>query len=296
MMQYFYRVLFIVIFFSVSASASDSVQTGRLFQFLQNAYSLVLQQDQNTLIQDENFNCETIEKILSPNSNEPEVITVDEKIHQQVETQGLKKKHKDDVRRIALIVGSTLKAVVDSPILLVQEAESQVSTRKSIPHADAYETPVPPKVDLKDYILRVADLSLVSPATVLSAFILMDQLTHKFSIRVTMLNVYKLFLVSLRVASKALDIRNVSNKVFANIGGISWQYMNDLESIFLVDMAFDVMIFPEQFRTYSEELLKGCKSHGVVSPAQSDQVRVPHPPKEERTRKSGRRDVPDSAA
>ena len=181
------------------------------------------------------------------------------------ETDALRNKHRADVQLLAEVIARVLKNIVEKTQQEDDREESTVTnsngssrrdSRSGTPHYAAYETAAPPKIDLTAYVKRLADHSLVSPSTLLGAFILMDRATVKFGdLRIGPRNAFKLFLVSLRVASKMLDIRNLSNRNFAKIGGISWQHMNDLEATFLVDMKFDVMISPTQFRKYVDRLV-----------------------------------------
>jgi hypothetical protein len=111
-----------------------------------------------------------------------------------------------------------------------------------------YNSVVPPPVKLITYIRRVADFTYISPAILVAAVILIDRMqeTHT-EFLLTELNIHKLFLVAVRVASKTIDLKALNNGNFAKVGGVSNEHLNDLECAFLMDLGFNVFVSAKQF-------------------------------------------------
>jgi hypothetical protein len=102
---------------------------------------------------------------------------------------------------------------------------------------------------------RLAEYTYISPATLVAALIFLDRLCVRHNaLLVTQLNVFKLFFVAVRVASKVVDLRTLNNKNFAAVGGISNRHLNDLEAKFLIDMRFDLYIQPREFFLYAQKV------------------------------------------
>ena len=117
-----------------------------------------------------------------------------------------------------------------------------------------FETSQKPQISLEDYVWRVADHTYTSPATILSSFIYLDRLMHRYHLLITDINCYKLFFVSIRVASKVLELRTLNNKNFAGIGGITNKHLNELEALFIGLLDFEVFISPLEFQRYASRL------------------------------------------
>ncbi|KNH04734.1 cyclin 11 [Perkinsela sp. CCAP 1560/4] len=119
-----------------------------------------------------------------------------------------------------------------------------------------FETSQKPQISLKDYVRRIAEHTYTSPASILSSFIYLDRLIQKFDLVITELNVFKLFFLAVRVASKVIELRTLNNKNFAGVGGITNKHLNELEALFVSTLEFDILISPLEFQRYSSRLYK----------------------------------------
>uniref|UniRef100_A0A0A9WAX1 Cyclin-U4-1 n=1 Tax=Lygus hesperus TaxID=30085 RepID=A0A0A9WAX1_LYGHE len=69
---------------------------------------------------------------------------------------------------------------------------------------------------------RLANYTYISPSTLLAAIIYLDRLVlHCPTLLIHRRNIEKLFVTSVRIASKVVDLRSVNNKNFANVFSMS---------------------------------------------------------------------------
>ncbi|CUG31987.1 cyclin 10, putative, partial [Bodo saltans] len=132
-----------------------------------------------------------------------------------------------------------------------------------------YDTVAPPSLSIQAYVKRVSDFTYVSPATLLSTVILVDRLLERYPLLyLSPTNIYKIFFVAARIASKVLDLRSLNNKNFASVGGVSNQHLNDLEAKMLMDLRFDLFISQEHFVRYARCVIPA----NMVPPQQHNTV------------------------
>eukprot|EP01064_Diplonema_japonicum_P001775 TRINITY_DN11195_c0_g1_i1.p1 TRINITY_DN11195_c0_g1~~TRINITY_DN11195_c0_g1_i1.p1 ORF type:complete len:282 (+),score=36.97 TRINITY_DN11195_c0_g1_i1:147-992(+) len=132
------------------------------------------------------------------------------------------------------------------------------SRRKSVMSEEnkflSYDTSTVPDIPLEDYIWRICDYTYISPTTLLMACIYIDRLICEGLI-LSQLNVYKLFFTSVRVASKVHELRSLSNKNFAVVGGVTTEQMNQLESSFMRDFKWRLWVDHDLFVQYCQRLM-----------------------------------------
>eukprot|EP01059_Diplonema_ambulator_P030252 TRINITY_DN5094_c0_g1_i1.p1 TRINITY_DN5094_c0_g1~~TRINITY_DN5094_c0_g1_i1.p1 ORF type:complete len:285 (+),score=41.58 TRINITY_DN5094_c0_g1_i1:236-1090(+) len=132
------------------------------------------------------------------------------------------------------------------------------SRRKSVMSEEnkyiSYDTSTVPDIALEDYIWRICDYTYISPTTLLMACIYVDRLIMEGLI-LSQLNVFKLFFTSVRVASKVHELRSLSNRNFAVVGGVTTEQMNQLESLFMRDFKWRLWIDHELFVQYCQRLM-----------------------------------------
>ncbi|ESL05736.1 hypothetical protein TRSC58_06603 [Trypanosoma rangeli SC58] len=118
------------------------------------------------------------------------------------------------------------------------------------------ETSDVPGITFSEYVHRIVEYTYVSPSVLLIACLYIDRLlTHKASLVLTNHNIFKLFAVATRVASKVMDTRTLSNKNFARICGIRNSEMNFLETHFMRVIELDLYVPAEEFYSYVEDLV-----------------------------------------
>ena len=121
----------------------------------------------------------------------------------------------------------------------------------------AYDTSTVPEIELEDYLWRICDYTYISPTTLIMACIYIDRLISEGLI-LSQLNVFKLFFTSVRVASKVHELRSLSNKNFAVVGGVTTEQMNQLEAVFMRDFKWKLWVEHELFVQY-------CQKYGVYA-------------------------------
>lgn len=192
------------------------------------------------------------------------------------ELESLHQKHESEFRVLVPAIGNALKATLDAHEALLgmmPASSSATSADRIMSGADGagsiitgdswkslecdgcmahYDTVAPPSLSIQAYVKRVSDFTYVSPATLLSTVILVDRLLERYpALYLTPTNVFKIFFVAARIASKVLDLRSLNNKNFASVGGVSNQHLNDLEAKMLMDLRFDLFISQEHFVRYA---------------------------------------------
>ncbi len=167
---------------------------------------------------------------------------------QLTELEILQEKHEPEFRQIIPSVSEALQCVLNQHVDVAKTATKD-------DRFNIYETTALPGIMIEDYVHRIAEYTYISPASMLSALILLDRLAVRFtSLLFTQLNIYKLFFVAVRVASKVVDLRTLNNKNFASVGGVSNRHLNDLEARFVIDLHFDVLITPGEFNQFKSRL------------------------------------------
>ncbi len=186
---------------------------------------------------------------LFSNSPDEREIRVDRHGKNVSEIDLLSEKFDTEFRQIVPIVAEVLQ---------LASQVSQVPSGASIDSQFAiYNTPAVPNITLEAYVTRVAQNGFISPATLVTALILLDRLiSHYPRLAIAPLNVYKFFFVACRVASKVVEIRTLNNKNFAPIGGLDLMQLNTLEATFLKDIKFDLYVDPKEFLLYAGEILR----------------------------------------
>eukprot|EP00756_Hemistasia_phaeocysticola_P004906 Hpha_TRINITY_DN13072_c1_g1::TRINITY_DN13072_c1_g1_i2::g.68832::m.68832 len=117
-----------------------------------------------------------------------------------------------------------------------------------------FETSAVPEISLEDYLWRVVDYCYISPTSMVLACVLIDRLIILHGLTLTQLNIFKLFFTSVRVASKVHELRSLSNKNFATVGGVSASQLNALEASFVNLFGWKLWVDHEDFVKYCERL------------------------------------------
>ncbi|KAK9450769.1 cyclin-domain-containing protein [Limtongia smithiae] len=100
-----------------------------------------------------------------------------------------------------------------------------------------------PEIDIEKYLLRIHQYCPISTAVYLATSVYIHQLCMVTrAMALTPLNVHRLVLAALRVASKNLEDINHQQKRFAKVGGLSEQELCRLEIGFLFLMDFDLKV------------------------------------------------------
>ncbi|KAK9133568.1 hypothetical protein Scep_013096 [Stephania cephalantha] len=108
-----------------------------------------------------------------------------------------------------------------------------------------------PSISIPKYLERIYKYTNCSPSCFVVGYVYIDRLLHKYpdSLLVS-LNVHRLLVTSVMVASKVLDDVHYNNSFYARVGGVSNAELNrlELEMLFLLD--FGVVVSSRIFESY----------------------------------------------
>lgn len=170
------------------------------------------------------------------------------------ELEILQDKHEPEFRQVVPIVADALTAVVQQHSVHARTAPRE----ERFAH---YETNTVPGILVEDYVQRIAEYTYISPTTLVVTLIYLDRLCDRYpTLMITQINVFKLFFVAARVASKFNDLRTLNNKHFASVGGISNKHLNELEARLLIELRFDLFVSPNEFAQYAMKISASATS------------------------------------
>ncbi|GMH12053.1 hypothetical protein Nepgr_013894 [Nepenthes gracilis] len=108
-----------------------------------------------------------------------------------------------------------------------------------------------PNISIPKYLERIYKYSNCSPSCFVVGFIYIDRLIHRYpELLVVSLNVHRLLVTSVMVASKMLDDEHYNNEFYAKVGGVSNEELNRLEVELLFLLDFEVVVSSSVFETY----------------------------------------------
>ena len=118
-----------------------------------------------------------------------------------------------------------------------------------------------PQISVNDYIVRIAKYMKVEDSTLVLALIYIDRISRKRKIFVNEYNVYRLFFMSVVVATKYNEDKHYSNTYYAKIGGVELEQLNQMEIEFVMGIKFDLFVEAKVFDKYETSLVcnySGC--------------------------------------
>ncbi|KAF3325648.1 cyclin family protein [Carex littledalei] len=139
---------------------------------------------------------------------------------------------------------------------------SQYSTQAPSPSVDvklnkksfslsAFMATRTPTIALRRYLERIHRFADLDPACFIVAYVYIDRTVHIHpALIVVSMNVHRLMLASLLLASKVLDDLHHNNAFFARIGGISNFELNKLELELLFLLNFRLTVTSSDFQRY----------------------------------------------
>ncbi|KAG6722365.1 hypothetical protein I3842_03G155500 [Carya illinoinensis] len=121
-----------------------------------------------------------------------------------------------------------------------------------------------PSISVQRYLERLYKYTNCSPSCFVVGYVYIDRLVHRHpDSLVISLNVHRLLVTSVMVASKMLDDEHYNNAFFARAGGVSNAELNrlELELLFLLD--FGVTVSSRVFEIYCLHLEKELQFNGI---------------------------------
>ncbi|KAI9176587.1 hypothetical protein LWI28_020629 [Acer negundo] len=120
-----------------------------------------------------------------------------------------------------------------------------------------------PSISIPKYLERIYKYTNCSPSCLVVGFVYIDRLSHKHpDSLVVSLNVHRLLVTCVMVASKMMDDVHYNNAFYARVGGVSNAELNklELELLFLLD--FGVTVSSRVFESYCSHLEKEMLVNG----------------------------------
>jgi len=150
-----------------------------------------------------------------------------------------------------------------------------LGTEELVPSEDpdmhVFDGRIPPLIDVDEYLARVVEnLSKIVELErkkgnkvhsdlpvryILAGLILIERVQQSRGLVLTPLNIHRLIVTSILLASKVLDDKQPSINFFAVMGGVSAENLSKMERAFLALLNFDVNIDRGQFTNKYEKLL-----------------------------------------
>ena len=120
----------------------------------------------------------------------------------------------------------------------------------------------PPAITVKSYLEdRILKYAGCSEETFILALIYMDQVVQfNPDFVISSLNVHRLLITAIMLASKFFDDVYYNNSYYARVGGISNQEVNSLEMEMLRMISFSLFVQPEQYERYRGSLYSHLQS------------------------------------
>lgn len=113
----------------------------------------------------------------------------------------------------------------------------------------------PPDISILKYLQRIYKYTNCSPSCFVVGFIFMDHLVHQQpDCPLISLNIHRLMITSIMVATKLLDDVHYDNTFYSRVGGISLAELNSLELDFLFRLSFRLHVTPSVFEGYCTHL------------------------------------------
>ncbi|KAL0001742.1 hypothetical protein SO802_015523 [Lithocarpus litseifolius] len=121
-----------------------------------------------------------------------------------------------------------------------------------------------PNISIPKYLERLYKYTDCSPSCFVVGYVYIDRLVHRHpDSLVISLNVHRLLVTSVMVASKMLDDEHYNNAFFARVGGVSNAELNRLELELLSLLDFGVAVSSRVFEFYCLHLEREVMFNGI---------------------------------
>jgi len=112
----------------------------------------------------------------------------------------------------------------------------------------------PPEISISDYLERIIKFSPCSAECFLVGCIYVDRVVQYGKVQLNALNIHRLLLTSIMLASKQLDDTTYNNKYYSHVGGIELKELNLMECKFLVLINHNLYVDMELFSFFRKQL------------------------------------------
>lgn len=123
------------------------------------------------------------------------------------------------------------------------------------PSLAKFQSSYAPTISIHSYLSRIQKYANLTPAVYTTTLIYIDRLIEATNLSLTPLNIHRLLLVAVVVATKFLQDDYYKNCYYAKLGGITTAELNSLEICFLSLISFNLYVSPAAFDKYTSELM-----------------------------------------
>ncbi len=164
-------------------------------------------------------------------------------------------------RRLVPIIAAVLQSIVTRNDALGNDTV--------VTHFHAQRAPM---VEVNDYCERIVRYSQCSPCCFVVALIYIDRLLAlEPTFFPSSLNIHRLTLTSVLLASKFLDDFYYNNAYWARVGGVGTTELNTLELDMLAKLHFNLHVQTEEYLQYRDELLL---QHPADTPVSAEELQA----------------------
>lgn len=125
-----------------------------------------------------------------------------------------------------------------------------------------------PSIGIHSYIMRIFKYAKCSPSCFVMAYAYIIKLTASQAVggssMITSLNVHRLLITCVMVATKFIDDRHYNNAYYAKIGGVSTVEMNGLESALLGSLGYRLHVSMSAFESFCADFGKEAAMQAVL--------------------------------
>ncbi|KAJ4831690.1 Cyclin-U1-1 [Turnera subulata] len=172
--------------------------------------------------------------------------------------------------RVLIILSSVLEKLVARNDRLAEGTNQQADGKGSGlarlgKHLNVFHGVRPPTIGILKYLERLYKYTSCSPSCFVVGYVYIDRLCHKHpDCPVISLNVHRLLVTSVLIASKVLDDVHYNNAFYARVGGVSNAELNRLELELLFHLDFGVTVSSRVFESYCLHLEKEVMLNSAI--------------------------------
>jgi hypothetical protein len=183
-----------------------------------------------------------------------ETETLSSDIHFRLGLKESKKKNPETPLVLSLVSSVLERSVLKNEMLLEKEQKKEYIT--------IFHGTKAPALGIRQYIDRIFKYSCCSPSCFVVANIYVDKFVQVNNVKLTSLNVHRLFITAVMIAAKFVDDAFFNNAYYARVGGISTSELNKLEMKFLFGLNFRLQVSIQTFNNYC--LLLEKEASGII--------------------------------
>eukprot|EP00828_Plagiopyla_frontata_P003002 TRINITY_DN10729_c0_g1_i3.p1 TRINITY_DN10729_c0_g1~~TRINITY_DN10729_c0_g1_i3.p1 ORF type:complete len:155 (-),score=20.63 TRINITY_DN10729_c0_g1_i3:26-490(-) len=130
----------------------------------------------------------------------------------------------------------------DDILKITSQLLERMTLTHSLLNSSKFDAKQIPKINIIDYLERMNHYLTPSNEEIIVTLMLIERFIITTKIQITLQNVHRIILTSLRIATKEFNDSTLNNQLFAKIGGVSNEELNSLEIEFLVLINFNIQI------------------------------------------------------